>query len=287
MTSATLLRAFHAVATAGGYSSAAREIGVSQSTLSNQVRQLEAISGMSLFERTPRGVRKTFEGERLHDCTHRLFSCLVEADQILKTFNKQGGRIRICADGTVHALPILKEMKAQRPALTFSLNVQNSATVIDHVLQHRCDVGITAQEPQDKAIHSRLLSRMSIGLLAPCGHPWAGRAFVRLSELSGQNFILREKGSRTRAAFEQLLAGQDVHLGEITEISSREGLRDAVAEGFGLGITADLEFGHDSRLAFLPLEHAGAGISEYLICLDERRRQPIVAGFLRAAAQVF
>lgn len=285
--SVTQLRAFHFVASAGSYSQAARGISVSQSTLSGQVRQLEAASGMALFERKARGVTLTPDGEALYKVTSRLFGALAEARTLLKSRQIEGGRLRVAADGVVHSLPILRALKQQRPKLVFSLIVQNSDSVIEQLLEYRADIGITAQLPTDGRLHVRPLSSMKIGVFLPERHPWTARSELYLADLRDCPFVLRERGSRTREVFEQNLALQNITLGPILEVSTREGVREAVAAGFGAGVVADLEFGFDTRLRFLPLRDAPLAIDEYLVCLDERRRLPIIAEFFACAAATF
>ncbi len=285
MASVTQLRAFHFVATAGGYSQAARETAISQSNLSGQVRQLEAASGVALFERGAFGVRLTADGEALYTVTTRLFTAIGEADAILKSRKVEGGRLRIASDGVVHSLPILGALRRHRPNLVFSLLVHNSEAVIEQVAQYRADVGVTAQRPKDDRFHVRPLTSMNIGLFLPKTHPWARRRDVAIRELAGLPFVLREKGSRTREVFEQNLREHDTALGPILEVSTREGVRETVAAGFGLGAVADLEFGFDTRLHFLPLRDAKVPIDEYLVCLDERRRIPMIEDFFKCAAE--
>lgn len=287
MTSVTQLRAFHHVAAAGGYSQAAREISVSQSTLSGQVRQLEAASGLALFERKARGVTLTRDGEALYRVTSRLFAALAEADTLLRSKQTEGGRLRVAADGVVHSLPILLALKVRRPKLVFSLVVDNSDSVIEQLLEYRVDIGITAQLPKSERLHVRRLTTMKIGIFLPAQHPWASRGELHVAELQGNPFVLREHGSRTRQVFEQNLALQGTTLGPVLEVSTREGVREAVAAGFGLGVVADLEFGFDSRLRYLPLCDAPLVIEEFVVCLDERKRLPIIADFLSCAAETF
>jgi aminoethylphosphonate catabolism LysR family transcriptional regulator len=287
MASVAQLRAFHLVATSGGYSQAAREMAVSQSALSGQVRQLEAISGVVLFERGPRGVTLTSEGEALYQVTSRLFSALSEAGQMLKSPTAEGGRLRLASDGTVHSLPILDALRRRRPKLVFSIQLHNSDNVIEQVVQYRADVGITAQMPKDSRFHVQPLTTMTVGVFMPADHPWAARDVVNVKDLQGMPFVLRERGSRTREVFEQALAGKGVTLGELMEVSTREGVRETVAAGFGLGAVADLEFGFDTRLCFKPLVGAAAVISEYVVCLDERRRVPMIADFFRCAGDAY
>jgi len=285
MASVTQLRAFHHVATAGGYSQAARETANSQSNLSGQVRQLEAASGMALFERGPYGVRLTSDGEALYKVTSRLFMALGEADALLKSRKVDGGRLRIASDGVVHSLPILAALRRYRPNLVFSLLVHNSDAVIEQVSQYRADVGVTAQKPKDDRFYVRPLTSMSIGVFIPKSHPWSRRSNVAIRELEGLPFVMREKGSRTRQLFEQSVRDHGVSLGPVLEVSTREGVRETVAAGFGLGAVADLEFGFDSRLHFLPLRDAEVMLEEYLVCLDERRRIPMIEDFFKCAAE--
>lgn len=287
MASVTQLRAFHLVATSGGYSQAAREMAVSQSTLSGQVRQLEAISGITLFERGPRGVSLTSDGEALYEVTLRLFSAVSEAGTMLKSHRVEGGRLRLAADGTAHALPILGELRRRRPKLTFSIQIQNSDSVIEQITQYRVDVGITAQKPKDPRLYIQPLTSMRVGVFLLKDHPWSRRGSVSVEELAEQPFVLRERGSRTREVLEQNLSEHGVTLGDVIEVSTREGVRDAVAAGFGLGAIADLEFGHDARLHFLKLENARFAINEYVVCLDERRHLPMITEFFRCALDAF
>ncbi|WP_454684192.1 LysR family transcriptional regulator [Ancylobacter moscoviensis] len=287
MVSVTQLRAFHFVAAAGGYSQAAREMAVSQSTLSGQVRQLETASGVALFERKPRGVTLTHDGEALYKVTSRLFAALAEAGMLLKSPQVEGGRLRVASDGVVHCLPILRLLKMRRPKLAFSLIVQNSDSVIEQLLEYRVDIGITAQLPADERLHVRPLTHMKIGIFLPERHPWAARPELSLADLEGCPFVLRERGSRTRAVFEQNLAQKGVTLGPVLEVSTREGVREAVAAGFGAGAICDLEFGFDSRLRYVPLRDASICIDEYVVCLDERRRLPIIADFFACAEAAF
>lgn len=286
--SITQLRAFHVVAVCGGFSRAAREMAVSQSTLSAQVRQLEAASGIQLFLRKPRGVLLTPDGQALFDVTKRLFAAELEARTFLRRDARQaGGHLRLAADGVFHPVPILARLQKGRPHLTFTLNIGNSEQVIEQLLDHRVDVGITARLPADRRLHVRPMLSMGIGVFMLAGHPWAARTGIAIRELAGHAFVLRERGSVTREVFEQNLAEHGVAIGPALEVTTPEGVREMVAGGFGLGIVADREFGHDTRLRFVPLADARIAIDEYMICLEERRRIPLVRDFLACAGALF
>jgi aminoethylphosphonate catabolism LysR family transcriptional regulator len=281
------LRAFHFVALAGGFSRAARELGIGQSTLSAQVRHLEAGSGVNLFERNPRGVVLTDKGRVLFEVTSRLFAAEAEARSILRGEGaRAGGHLRLAADGAFHPAPILAAMKAERPQLTFALSIGNSEQVIDSIIDHRADVGITARLPTDPRLLVRPMLSMGLGVFVPAGHPWDGLSRISMAQLAGVGFVLRERGSVTRQVFEQNAAEHQIRLGPVIEVSTREGVREMVAAGFGVGVIGDSEFGFDSRLRLLRIVDAHRRICEYAVCLAEHRRLPLVREFLARAVEM-
>ncbi len=286
--SITQLKAFHVVAVCGGFSQAARNMAISQPTLSAHVRDLEAACGFNLLERRARGVSLSANGERLLEITTRLFSAEQEANAFLRGEGTAGGgHLRVAADGPILALPILSQLKVDRPKLTFSLSIDNSAKVIEQVIDYRADVAITAQRPDDPRLFGKRFLSMRLGLCLPTSHPLAAREAITMQELEGLSFVMRERGSRTREVFEKNLADHAISIEQIVEISSREGVREAIANGVGCGVVADLEFGNDSRLAFVPIEDAREIIDEYAVCLDERRHLPLIRSFIQVACQFY
>src|SRR3954464_15875195 len=92
MSLTTQLRAFHLVADAGSFSLAARTAGLSQPTLSAQVRALEASYAVDLFDRRGRGVRMTPTGQSLFTLTTRLVAAEEEARALLTRGRPLNGR---------------------------------------------------------------------------------------------------------------------------------------------------------------------------------------------------
>ena len=101
-----------------------------------------------------------------------------------------------------------------------------------------------------------------------------------MRDLAGQDLVTRERGSVTRAVFEATLAAAAVRTGAIIEVESREGVGEAVAAGFGIGVIFDSEFAQDAACRKLAVPDADLAVAEYVICLEERRRIPLVRGFL-------
>jgi LysR family transcriptional regulator, low CO2-responsive transcriptional regulator len=283
----TQLKAFHVVAGAGSFSLAARTEGISQPTLSAQVKMLEATYGIGLFNRRGRGVQMTPAGQSLFSITTRLFAASEEAHALLAgSRDLTRGHLRVSADSAYHVIPILAELKKRHAGLTFTLKVDNSAAVLEHLIGHAADVAVMAKVTSDPRIHSMKLREDTLVLFVPRKHPFASRRRMRLADLAGRDIVVRERGSITREVFETGLAAARVVPGSLIEVQTREAVRETVAAGFGIGVVFDSEFGNDSRFHPIAVADADLNVGEYVACLEDRRRLALVRVFLDVAKQI-
>ncbi|MCA3654948.1 MAG: LysR family transcriptional regulator [Methylobacterium sp.] len=275
------LRAFHAVARAGSFTRAAEAAGISQPTLSSQVRLLEERHDAALFDRKGRGVALTPLGQKLLDITTRLFAAEDEAKALLEGVRTvRQGHLRIAADSATHAMPLLARMRERASGLTFSLRIGNSSTVLDDLLDYRADIAITARPSSDPRFAIRLLRRDRVVLFAPTGHRLAHRRTVPLSELAGEDLVIRERGSVTREVFETALAERGITPGMLIEVEGRESVREAVAAGFGLGIVFESAMPQGDSFRAMAIADVPLDVAEYVACLAARERVAMVRSFL-------
>jgi len=280
----TSLRAFHTVASEGSFTRAARSLGVTQPTLSAQVKALEDDYGLALFDRRGRGIVTTPLGERLLEITRRMFLLEDEAGELLaQARDLTTGHLRVGADGPYHVVPFLASFAARYPAIHISLSIGNSEEVLESLVQYRTDVAVVADIAEDPRLERILCAEHRLVAFVPRRHLWARRRGVRLGDFEDQPVVLRETGSKTRQLFELAIATAKVHPRVVMEIESREAVREAVAAGLGIGVVSEAEFGHDGRLVAVPVTDAELGTREYIVCLKERRRLRIVSAFLDQA----
>ncbi len=278
------LRAFHAVASKGSFTSAARALNVTQPTLSSQVKALEETYGIRLFDRVGRGVVLTDLGTRLHEVTRRLYYLEEEAEEILSAARKLSiGSIRVGSDGPHHVIPIVAEFKQRYPELDISLDMGNADRVLKDLRESRIDLAALARADDDPRLYVLPFSTSRLVLFVPRSHPWSKRNSVRIGEMSKERMILRETQSATRKIFESALKQAGVRPGSVMQIESREAVREAVAAGLGVGVVSEAEFDPDRRLKTLPFSDARLEITEYVVCLEDRRRLRIVRAFLEVA----
>jgi aminoethylphosphonate catabolism LysR family transcriptional regulator len=272
------------VADAGSFSLAARTAGLSQPTLSAQVRALEASYAVDLFDRRGRGVRMTPTGQSLFTLTTRLIAAEEEARALLTGGRAlTRGHLRVSADSAYHVMPILAALKRTHAGLTFTLKIDNSAAVLDHLTEHGADVAVMAKMTSDPRIYAMKLREDRLVMFVAQDHAWARRRRIRLPELAGRDIVVRERGSITREVFEARLAQAGVVSGSLIEVQTREAVREAVAAGFGIGVVFDSEFGTDARFHAIEVSDADLTVGEYVVCLQERRRLAVVRAFLDVA----
>jgi LysR family transcriptional regulator, low CO2-responsive transcriptional regulator len=275
------LRAFHAVATEGSFTRAAQLLNVTQPTLSGQVRALEERFGVRLFDRRKRRIEVTDIGRNLLDITFRMFSLELEAVQVLGAAHAlKRGHLRIGADAPYHSVPFLTAFHRRYPELRLSMTMGNTKSLLDDLLDQRCDVAIAANVETDTRIFATPFRQDHFIAFVDRAHPWARRRSVKLAELASQRLLLREPTSNTRQTFDAAMIKAGVDVGEILEIGSREAIKEAVAAGLGVGIIAESELGDDLRLKALAFEGKPITSTEYVACLQERKRSPLVKAFL-------
>ena len=278
------IRAFHAVATEGSFTKAARFLGVSQPAVTIQVRALEEFYGVNLLHRIGQRVTLTDLGEGLIEYTRRIFDLEQEADELLTAARElRGGHLKAGADGPYFVMGLLASFIARYPGVRVTVAMGNSQSVLRDLVEYRTDVAVVARIDDDRRFYAKPYSRQPVVVFVSRDHDWAKRRSITLAELEGQPMVLREEGSSTRQIFEEALRKAAVTPRVIMEIGSREALHEAVAAGLGIGVVTESELGQDDRLVTLKLSDVTLEASEFVVCLKERATVRTVQAFFDLA----
>ena len=113
-------------------------------------------------------------------------------------------------------------------------------------------------------------------------------ASIKHSALLGDflDLVMREQGSKTRQKLETAAASVGSNLKPLIEAEGREGVREVVASGAGIGFVSTAEFGTDERLFKIPLPEPCPVMSESLICLRDRQEQELIKAFMKLANEL-
>ena len=279
------LKAFYMVARLGSITLAAKKLGLSQPTVTTQIRNLESSYGVELFYRGGRRLALSEEGVRLLPMVKALLQQEADIEFFLRNSGLGQGTLRVAATAPYYILDLVKIFRERLPQVEVSVEIGNSQQVLELLEDYRVDVAASSQLLEDTRLIRRVLGTDPLVLAVHRSHPLASKESVPLAALAGHCLLMREQGSTTRKLTEQMLEEAGVKVGALLEIGSRESIREAVLRNIGISIIARHEVPHNPELRVIGLEGAPV-MHEYLYCLKERRQARLPAAFLGLAQEV-
>ena len=278
------LRSFHAVARTGSFSKAAKQLHISQPTITAQIRELESYYNVQLLRRQRGNNQLTETGAALYQQTQMIFALEKKAKQILRSDGRLlTGTLKIGAVSPPFFMPILKEFHARYPGIKLEVETGGSELITQKVLDGQLDAGMIAYNKPDERLFSFEFSRQHIILMAPKDDPIVQHRQVTLSMLHNQPMIQREKGSTTRQIFEQAIAGRNIEPRVIMEVSSREAVRQATASGLGLSYVGATEYLPHPDIKAISIVDLDELSCSYVICHNAQRYTPMTNAFIEVA----
>ncbi|MBA2288222.1 MAG: LysR family transcriptional regulator [Ktedonobacteraceae bacterium] len=255
------LATFQVVAKHCSYVRAAEELHFSQPAVSAQIRQLEEVMGVKLFDQIGRKTHLTQAGEELYRYSQKIFAVIEEATETMESLRSPHyGRLSVGADTTVgsYVIPnLLGKFHQTYPEVEISLDVLNRATLVDALVNNRIDIAIVGRVPDDIPVVIEPFARNELVLVATPTHRLASRVEVPFAELGRENFLLREVGSGTRAALEDVFREADIPLKVSMQMGTNSAIKQSVAAGLGIALISrvalDMELAMN-RLVVLDVE---------------------------------
>jgi len=234
------LRVFVAVAERQHVTEAARALNLAQSAASSAIATLEARHGTKLFNRIGRNIELTEAGRAFLQEARAVLATAEAAELVLVEFSDlKRGVLSVQASQTIAGYWLPRHLAAFRqayPLIDIRLNIGNTAQVVAAIESGSSELGFV-----EGACHGEHLIRTPIAkdqlivVVAP-EHELATKRKLTPADLPKVDWVLRERGSGTRSAFEDAL----VQLGVATdalrvslELPSNEAVRAAVEAGLG------------------------------------------------------
>lgn len=235
------LEAFIATAEFRKMSEAAKHLYISQPTISQIISELEKEYDTKLFERQAKELRITPAGSLLLKSAREIISIEQNLKQNMKTMNRIRP-LRVGATVTVGANiigKIIAQITEEYPDIDVFVNVSNTHQIEHMLLYSELDIAIVEGIVTPKELVAQPVFIDKLCIICSKDHPFAGRPYLHVTDLKNQNFILREKGSGTRAIFEAFMAAQHVPYEIKWESNSTPAILDAVSRNLGLGFVSE------------------------------------------------
>lgn len=245
------LRLFVAVAEREHLTRAAEALNLTQSAASSAIAALEHRHDIALFDRIGRGLRLTEAGRRLLPEARAVLARAEAARQVLHDMaDLTQGSLSIAASQTLASWwlpPMIVRFRRAHPGIALTLRAGNSREVVAEVAGHRADLGFIEGGEPVVALIDRPVGGDALHLVVAPGHPWAG-ATPNAGALAQGDWVMRERGSGTRAHMDAALAGLGVTQPDpahLLELPTNEAVRQAVLAGGGASLLSHLVIGAD------------------------------------------
>ncbi len=278
------LRVFCTVARLLSYTRAAEELGCQQPTVSALVAALERATQLTLLEQRGKHLTLTDEGRELYAHAKQVVAAADEAWWVMAerrvSVTTVSRPLRVAADTTVgtYVLPrLLGAFHRRHPNVALQLSVANRAAVRACLLAGEVDLVIAGRPPEvDGLVAEPFLANPLVAVASP-EHVLVGQSQVTLARLAEEVFLLREEGSGTRAAVEEVfeVAGIPLKVGMV--LGHVEAIKRAVAAGLGVSVISALAVKREVQyrtLAILDVEQFPIQRRWYIARLAER---PLIA----------
>ena len=243
-----LYRVFKEVADSGNISEAAKNLEVSQSAVSQSIKQLETTLQARLFARSPRGVSLTGEGQMLYQYVRSALGLLATGeDKLSQAQQLLLGTLVIGASDTVTSfflIPYLDAFHRAHPNIRLKIISGRSAKVLSMLKSGAVDIAF-ASSPADPAVEGWSCFATHSVFVAGSGYGCDFDHVYTRQEIADFPLILLERKASSRVFLEQEFLKSGVTLNPEIELSSRSLLVSLARIGLGVaGVT--LEFVQDA-----------------------------------------
>lgn len=228
---------FLMIAKLGNFSRAAKELYLTQPTISNHIKSLEEELGLTLFHRSSWEVRLTEEGELFHGFAQELKDKRQELmDAMNRSVNKLKGKLTIHTSTIPEAYLIpgmIARFQSDNPDVQFQIKHGDSHDIIEGLMEGQIDFGFCGTQIKHPKLEYLPLVRDEMVLVVSGKAP---EAKLSLKDLKSFNLILREEGSGHRDLLVKELREQGLALKDLNIVAysdSTETIKHLVIEGVG------------------------------------------------------
>jgi DNA-binding transcriptional LysR family regulator len=234
------LRVFQAAAKSKGFTRASEQLHLSQSTVSQHIKQLEDELGCPLFLRVGKRVMVTEAGNLLLQYTEKIFHDMKNAEMALREISalKRGAvRLGVGATTLTYRLPhVLGEYNRRFPDIELIVQTGTTEFLLENVKAQRVDIAIVMSPSPQPGLHIRPLGDEELVFVLNREHPLARRRALAPTDLSSLRFILFEKQTAMQNLIDQYFESLGVAPRITMEVESIEAIKSLVRAGLGASV---------------------------------------------------
>jgi DNA-binding transcriptional LysR family regulator len=239
------LKIFATVYRLKSFTGASKELGISQPTISEHIKNLEAELSCRLFDRLGRSIMPTSQAELLFPRAQQLLDSLITLqDDLAESAKLISGEIAFGTStipGTYIIPAMAVEFKKEFPDITFEIIIKDTATIIEMITAHEIFCGIVGARHDSERLEFVPLVRDELILVTSKELDLPPE--ISPEQLTDLPFLLREKGSGTRKCMADYFTGVGINaktLKTVATLGSTAAVKEAARQGLGTTVLSKL-----------------------------------------------
>jgi len=232
------LYSFEAVVRLGGFTSASKELHITQPAVYMQVQQLQKNIGAKLFNINGKTITATFIGKKIYETAVGAINVVENSKlEIDQSLNPDSGHLQIAVATTANSFVsrLLSRFKKEYPKMTFYIDVTNRHALLDNLKNNNADLVIMGEPPKNIPLISSAFMKNPLIAIAHPDNELLTKKNISIKDLSKETLLTREISSGTRITIERF-TGLDFN--SDIQINSNEAIVEAVQAGLGIGFVS-------------------------------------------------
>ncbi|SDL38541.1 DNA-binding transcriptional regulator, LysR family [Clostridium cochlearium] len=248
------LQSFYVTVKSNSISKAAENLHLTQPGLSMQLKNLEKELGVTLLNRSNKGVEMTEEGKVVFDYAHTILDIKGNIERDLKSLHETVPTLIIgsCKSVGEYALPCsIYTFKKFNKDIDIHMQIDNSEEVIKKLCDHTINIGIVQKHPENNSISTKTIISDELVLV---GSTYNDKNKISLEELRDLPLILREEGSGTREIILNSLEEKNIdlkNLNVIYNLNSPEAIKSSISSDKGFSFLPKLIINKELKKNYL------------------------------------
>jgi LysR family transcriptional regulator for metE and metH len=225
----------------GGLTRAGKRLGLSQSALSHQLRDVEEQFGVSLFHRIGRRLALAPAGERILRTAGLVIPEMERTERDLRQNSSQmSGTIRLAAGcyTCYQWIPgIACRFLRRYPAVDLRIVTGITQNPIEALLENKLDIAVVSQPTRDRRLKTTDLLDEELVAVTAAGHPLGDRDYLRPRDFNSETLFSYSSLSKSSVYF-RIARRDGVRPKEVSEVPLTEAILELVKAGFGIAVLA-------------------------------------------------
>ena len=231
------LEIFYRTAKCLNMSQVAKDMYISQPSISQCISEIESEIDTKLFDRIGKKLYLTHEGQIFYEYTRRILNIYEEGINVVRSSKSNKGKLVIGASTTIgtYIMPyIIHKFNQKEKDIEISMIIDNKQNIEELILNNKVDIGFIEGTVNSKEIILKDIWMDELVFISSVDHEWNGKKYLDIEDLKNNKFIIREDGSGTRERFEDFLENKDIEFNSYIELSNLEAILNYVKLNIGV-----------------------------------------------------